>query len=343
MSDLVVILGCCVLGLLAHASRHKHWLSWVLRVIIAIFLTGEALSALAWVLVGQESAWPVQCLMGMSVISLIVLFYSGRRLISSFLGAIEQLVSGQLIVALLKKENWSKAAFGKNSLVPNSIPHMVGLWIYVTSIGFLLSSISPQGFKLPSIPIPLPVSIGQLFTYNGIGLVLLAVCGIGIFITRKWKEALSRLGLVKPKWSYVGIGCLLMLVTFFWDYLWSLLTHNLGGNLASKLSGYNEGSFQVGSAIGPSAWLALATALCAGIGEETLIRGALQPVLGILPSALLHGLLHGQFDRAPIFMIQITCWSVLMGICRRYTNTTTTIIGHAGFNFISTFLFAFNP
>ncbi len=244
--DLVIILSCCVLGLLAHASRHKHWLSWVLRIIIVIVLTGETLSTLAWVIIGQESAWPVQCLMGMCVASLIVLFYSGRRLIAFFLGAIEQIVSGQLFLALLKKENWKKATLVKNDLVPDSIPHMVGLWIYLTSLGFLLSSISPLGFKLPAIPVPLPVSIEQLFTYNGIGLVILSLCGVGIFITRPLKEALSRLGLVKPQWSYVGIGCLLMVGTFLLDYLWSLLTHNLGGNLASKLSGHNERSSQVG-------------------------------------------------------------------------------------------------
>jgi hypothetical protein len=32
-----------------------------------------------------------------------------------------------------------------------------------------------------------------------------------------------------------------------------------------------------------------------------------------------------------------------MGLVRRFTNTTTTIIGHAGYNFVTTFLFSFNP
>jgi len=93
----------------------------------------------------------------------------------------------------------------------------------------------------------------------------------------------------------------------------------------------------------PSVVLALATALCAGIGEETLIRGALQPVFGIVPAAIMHGILHGQFAHAPIFMAQVAGWSVLMGLVKRYTNTSTTIIGHAGYNFCTTFLFAFNP
>ncbi|MBI4533119.1 MAG: CPBP family intramembrane metalloprotease [Candidatus Melainabacteria bacterium] len=117
----------------------------------------------------------------------------------------------------------------------------------------------------------------------------------------------------------------------------------MGGDLASKLAGYNAGTFNAGGGLGPAVILALLTGICAGVGEETLMRGAVQPALGIVPAALLHGLLHGQFAHAPIFIIQVAGWSLLLGIVRHYTNTSTTIIGHAGFNFITAFMFAFNP
>src|SRR5262249_19733470 len=130
--------------------------------------------------------------------------------------------------------------------------------------------------------------------------------------------------------------------SFAYDYIWSLFTQQSG--LGGMLTGYNSGTFATGSgALGGATMLALATGLCAGIGEETLVRGALQPVFGILPAALLHGLLHGQFTHAPIFIIQVAGWSALMGVIRRHTNTSTTIIGHVGYNFLLTFLFAFNP
>ncbi|MBY0378341.1 MAG: CPBP family intramembrane metalloprotease, partial [Gammaproteobacteria bacterium] len=115
------------------------------------------------------------------------------------------------------------------------------------------------------------------------------------------------------------------------------------GNLASQLTSYNSGTFTAGGGAGQSFILALFTGICAGVGEETLFRGAVQPVLGILPAAILHGLLHGQFSHAPIYIVQVIGWSTAMGIVRRYTNTTTTIICHATFNFLTTFLFAFNP
>jgi len=220
----------------------------------------------------------------------------------------------------------------------------MALFIYISTAAYLLICIDPETFKMPYMPLPIPLILGQLLSYNGLGLIILSFCGVGIYVSRNYKEALARLGLVKPSKIQIGIGIALIIGSFAYDALWALLTHNLSGqDLATKLSYYNSGTFTTTSGFIPSVILALATALCAGIGEETLIRGALQPVFGILPAAILHGMLHGQFAHAPIFIVQVAIWSTLMGLARRYTNTTTTIIGHAGFNFITTFLFSFNP
>jgi membrane protease YdiL (CAAX protease family) len=227
--------------------------------------------------------------------------------------------------------------------VAESMPHLTALWIYVTCLAYILSSIDMSNFNLPALPIPIPVPIDQLFSYNGLGLIMLSVFGVGIFITRKPKEVLQRLGIVKPTLMQIGIGIAMIFVTFAYDWIWSLFTHQFGSNMASRLSNYNAGTFTGGGDALSSFLLALATGIFAGVGEETLIRGALQPVLGIFPAGLLHGALHGQFTHAPIYIVQVAGWSTMMGIVRYYTNTTTTIISHVGFNFITTFLFAFNP
>ena len=126
--------------------------------------------------------------------------------------------------------------------------------------------------------------------------------------------------------------------------MWSLYTHNIPGqDLALKLTNYNAGTFSAAGGLVNSVVLALATAIFAGVGEEVLIRGALQPVFGALPAGFFHGILHAQFANAPIYILQVAIWSTIMGIVKERTNTTTTIIGHAGFNFLSTFLFSFNP
>ncbi len=214
-------------------------------------------------------------------------------------------------------------------------------------MAYFLGMINPENVKIPlmTIPIPIPLIdlISQLFSYNGIGLVILSFCGVGVFVSRTPKLCMQRLGWEKPTGTQIGIGISLIFVSFFYDYLWSIYAQGLHQDLGQKLSMYNSGTFQVAGGFTASIILALATALFAGIGEETLSRGALQPVFGIIPAGLMHGALHAQFAQAPIFILQVAGWSCMMGVVRKYTNTTTTIIGHAGFNFVTTFLFAFNP
>ncbi len=345
MFDFLIVAAFGVLGLLGHVARKKKWLEWLLRLIIFGFFSTESFT---YSNRGPDlifNQWASGILLGMSVSTLLLLFIPIRRIFSVFFTGLDCIFSGQIFRQLLKKTtSWQEFFQSQKIFVPSSIPHMIGLFVYISTFFYLSSSTDPATFEFPALPIPIPLPLAQLLSYNGLGLVLLSFCGIGIFVTRHPKEACARLGWVKPTKKQVVIGISLIFFTFLYDYSWSIFTHRLGGqDLASKLSSYNAGTFSVVGGFAPSVILALATALCAGIGEETLIRGALQPVFGIFPAALLHGMLHGQFGHAPVFIVLVTLWSACMGIVRRYTNTTTTIIGHAGFNFLTTFLFAYNP
>jgi hypothetical protein len=89
----------------------------------------------------------------------------------------------------------------------------------------------------------------------------------------------ARMSWVKPTGVQVGIGLSLVVFSFVYDLVWALYTHQ-SGDMATKISAYNANTFSTGSAVGGAAgfgasvFLAMATAICAGIGEETLIRGA---------------------------------------------------------------------
>jgi hypothetical protein len=347
-ADFFIVAFLGILGLLAHVARKRRWLEWFLRVFIGgTFLVEYFVYANR----GPDllfNPWASNILLCACITTLLLLFIPIRRVFSVVFTGIELVISGQIFIPLLplfrKVTTWAEFWTSRRIFVPASIPHMIGLFIYISTTAYLLAATDPNTFQMPVMPIPLPLPISQLFSYNGLGLILLSFCGIGIFVGRAPKEALTRLGWVKPTWQQVGIGLAIVVFSFVYDALWAIYTHGLSGqDLASKLSQYNAGTFNTPGGFAPSVVLALATALCAGIGEETLVRGALQPVLGIFPAALLHGMLHGQFAHAPIFILQVALWSTCIGIVRRYTNTTTTIIGHAGFNFVTTFLFAFNP
>ncbi|MBY0359365.1 MAG: CPBP family intramembrane metalloprotease [Candidatus Obscuribacterales bacterium] len=340
---------CCVLGLIAQGCKKQPWLEWVIRVIIGLFLFGEIIGLISNPLF-VSGAWNISLLTSLVVVTTALLWKPGRKLISLMLTGLNQIISGRVLLAFAGriptdsgKMTAAQAMLAERIFVPESIPHLNGMWLYVTCLVFMLMHTDLNGFKMPAIMIPIPTTMDQLFSYNLLGLVFLAFAGVGILVSRSPKEALVRLGLVKPTWRQILLGIGFIFFTFAYDYVWSMYTHSQEGlGYAEKLSHFNDGSFVAGGA-GSALALATATGFCAGIGEELLCRGALQPAFGILPAAFLHGVLHGQFAHAPMLILQVFGWSMFMGILRRYTNTTTTIVAHSGFNFVSTFLFAFNP
>ncbi|HNB24132.1 MAG TPA: CPBP family intramembrane metalloprotease [Candidatus Melainabacteria bacterium] len=349
MDDFFIVMGCGILGLMAHGATTRPWLEWTLRFIISVTLVGEVLLVVGSLIDPGRNPWQSGVSIGTAIATTLCLIFYGRKLYSTIFSFLDNIFSGAAAVALYKKTSIQDVFAKIHVFLPNSIPHMVALFIYISTFATLMGAVDPDtlfgidGSKLPSLPLPIPVPIDTLFSYNGLGLVLLSFCGIGIFVKRDFKAAIERLGWKKPTGKQVAIGLGLIVFSFFYDYLWSLYTHNTGQDMATKLAVYNSGTFSVVGGAEKSLILALATAIFAGVGEETLIRGALQPVFGIFPAAVLHGILHAQFTHAPIFMIQVALWSCVMGLIRKYTNTTTTIIGHAGFNFLTTFLFSFNP
>jgi len=343
--DFLLIMILALLGILAHVAQTRRWLEMVLRGLIILVALLEGLSVFSASAELFFNPWITSVLNSAMLTSILCLFIPIRRCLSWILTLLNLTVTGQIFLPLIRRKLKALEYFSQYKIfVPSSVPHLIALFIYINTAAYLLICIDPEGFKLPYMPLPIPLILGQLLSYNGIGLIILSFCGIGIYISRSYKDALTRLALVKPSKVQIGIGIALIIASFTYDALWAVYTHKLGGqDLATKLSFYNSGTFAVAGGFVPSVILALATALCAGIGEETLIRGALQPAFGILPAAILHGMLHGQFAHAPIFILQVAIWSTFMGLVKRYTNTTTTIIGHAGFNFVTTFLFSFNP
>jgi membrane protease YdiL (CAAX protease family) len=77
-----------------------------------------------------------------------------------------------------------------------------------------------------------------------------------------------------------------------------------------------------------------AIALLPGICEEILFRGALQPRLGLLVTAVLFTSIHTQyglsFDALAVLIVAIG-----LGLIRKYTNTTSSSICHVAYNLLA--------
>jgi membrane protease YdiL (CAAX protease family) len=78
-------------------------------------------------------------------------------------------------------------------------------------------------------------------------------------------------------------------------------------------------------------WGAIILGLCAGIGEEVLFRGAIQPKYGIVATAVVFAVLHQQYG-ASFVTAGVFAVGVLFGLERKYLSTTASIITHATYN-----------
>lgn len=157
---------------------------------------------------------------------------------------------------------------------------------------------------------------------------LWALVGIGWLTRRTLAQALGRLGLVlpQPKEAAIGIGTGLVSVGVIlalemvaaaagWGFDENVerLTESLIGPLLGSIPGI------------------LTLGLAAGIGEETLFRGALQPRFGLLFTSLLFAVVHSQYGITLSTLAVFIVGLILGGIRIRF-NTSTCVIAHAAYN-----------
>jgi membrane protease YdiL (CAAX protease family) len=182
-----------------------------------------------------------------------------------------------------------------------------------------------------------PLSILDLFL-NETPFLILGLAGVGLFIRRQSAEAARRLGFVIPAWWHIALALAAAGVFFALANGSDALNHRWEPGVASEVDATTQHLFgQLGGPVGIAA-----IALIPGICEELLFRGALQPRLGIVATALLFTSIHTQYgmsvDTLAIFAIAIG-----LGLIRKYTNTTTSCTCHVSYNLLAGFGIAGAP
>jgi membrane protease YdiL (CAAX protease family) len=79
--------------------------------------------------------------------------------------------------------------------------------------------------------------------------------------------------------------------------------------------------------------LAFLLAATAAVGEEIAFRGALQPVLGLWPTALIFAFTHVQYTLTPAWLILLGV-AVGFGWIRERYSTTVSMMTHFAYDFI---------
>ena len=213
------------------------------------------------------------------------------------------------------------------SLDPESPVHTLALVIVGYLMGNAAFSVSPGALDAlaeAEIEATLFDVLAQQFVF-----VLAAFIGVGLLTRRDGTALNERLGLQRPTRPQIWTG-------IRWMLFFVILQSCIGATWAlfdaagvEQLSGINEsllGDFD-------TVWEWFLLAAGAGLGEELLFRGAMQPIFGILTTSLIFAVSHVQYGLTPATLV-VFLLSVVLGIIRKRSNTTVAILVHAGYNFI---------
>jgi membrane protease YdiL (CAAX protease family) len=162
--------------------------------------------------------------------------------------------------------------------------------------------------------------------------VVLAILGVGAGIRRSPRETLVRLGYGPISLMHVGIIALFIVAAFALSAATDALFSQLQPDLYRKVGEVTQTLFNPkGLSPVPAVLFALLIGVGAGLGEESLFRGAVQPVFGIPATSVLFASMHVQYGPS-LLLGYIFLLSIGLGLLRRYVNTTASFLAHAGYN-----------
>ena len=173
-----------------------------------------------------------------------------------------------------------------------------------------------------------PLTVLDLLLDEG-PFLLLGVVGVGIFIRRNPAGTAQRLGFVVPAWWHITLALAAAGVFFVVAQQLDVLSHIWTPQLAHRVDATTQHVFgQLGGPVGIAA-----IGLLPGICEELLFRGALQPRIGLVPTALLFTSIHTQYALS-LDTVAVLVIALGLGVIRKYTNTTTSCTCHVGYNLL---------
>lgn len=220
-------------------------------------------------------------------------------------------------------------------------PIFFALWAFlnifaINAVFLLVFALEPEGAS-STLASAGRVSFFIVF-FSQLPLAIVALCGVGIGVRRSFRETLARLGYGPITLPQLGIVALFivgaLLISFAFDALFAFLQPEL----FERVGEVSEGLFSPEGLSPVSVILfALLIGIGAGLGEETLFRGALQPRLGIILTSILWAVIHVQYGPS-VLLINIFVLSLALGFLRKRINTTATFLVHASYNFLTVLL-----
>ncbi|MGH2616995.1 MAG: lysostaphin resistance A-like protein, partial [Thermomicrobiales bacterium] len=192
---------------------------------------------------------------------------------------------------------------------------------------FIANSLTPMAEEPPDIALIPSVGILELLI-QAATFVAIAYIAVGVPFWRDLRAATERLGIVVPDLRTIGIAVAATFAAFAVAIAAGFISQQFDPELTESLNEVVEQmTAQVQNPVG-----AVILGASAGIGEEAIFRGALQPRFGIVIPSLLFTMLHGPQYGFNVALLGLFGVSVILGLERKYVNTTAAMITHALFN-----------
>ena len=215
---------------------------------------------------------------------------------------------------------------------PDSFVHGTALTFVIYQIGLSLAQTALIGNLETLTDVEMRLTIWDVIL-SGIPLTLLALAGVGLFIRRDGRSALERLGVRRPTWKQLIAAAGITALMIGFDTAVSLTWQEVDPTGYELLQRVSENIFGGLVTVGG----ALALGLSAGISEELLFRGAVQPRLGLVLAAVLFAIGHLQYGLT-YATLEILLIGLVLGLVRKWTSTTLCIVIHATYNTVGTLL-----
>jgi membrane protease YdiL (CAAX protease family) len=218
------------------------------------------------------------------------------------------------------------------SIDPDSTVHTTALVFAVYLLGLTLAQLPFVGGLEGLESLDVPLGPAELWM-QALALLLMAVIGVGLGLRRGVPETASRLGLRWPTWrAWLGVVVLVVLLEAL-DYGVAAAWEALDPATYERIGRISRGLF--GEFM--SLWGALAVGVAAGLSEETLFRGALQPRFGFFLTNVLFAVSHVQYGFTPATLVIFVIGLVLSWVRKRW-GLLAAIAVHALYNIVNLLL-----
>ena len=306
---------------LTELNRQYRWIAYTLLILGNLLVLLAALAAVSMMLVYDFAEVPLDLLpfepqWGTTAAFLAV---TGTLALLPLLGGVRRLLAKWL------------------DIDPESSVHTTALVFAIYLVGLTLSQLPLVGGLEGIDNLDVPLASAELWA-QALALLLLGLIGVGLGLRRNSAETANRLGLRWPSWkAWLGILGLLILFEGL-DFGVSILWQALDPATYERIGRISESLF--GGFMTPLG--ALAVGIAAGVSEETLFRGALQPRFGILLTSLLFAVSHVQYGFSPATLV-ILIIGLGLGWVRKRWGLPAAIVLHALYNIVNLLLSSLWP